>query len=341
MAKEMKTIDISWESFWRFFIIAAIFVLAYFLRSVIMIFFVALIIAAAFEPLVDWFEKKHISRLFGTLIIYITFIILVVIILYFSLPFLYGQFVNLSNLIPGFSEKLMNLSSKSEWSDQILNILASYQGSFWKDISNLISVLFGFGGNIVEAITIFLISFYLLLKKDGMASFIKFVFPTSIESMVLKIWNRSSLRLGKWLRMQFVLSSFIGLLSLVALLILDVKYAFVLALVAAVCELVPVAGPIVSGFISALVALTQSFPLAIWTAIAFIIIQRIENDIVIPLLMGKTIGFNPVVVLLALLAGAKLGGIVGAIIALPVVIVIEETVKELNKKQQIKPLPLP
>ncbi len=75
MIKEAKTIDISWESFWRFFIIVAIFVLAYFLRSVIIILFAALIIAAAFEPLVDWFEKKHISRLFGTLIIYITFII--------------------------------------------------------------------------------------------------------------------------------------------------------------------------------------------------------------------------------------------------------------------------
>ena len=341
MARDVKTLDISWESFLKFFVIAALFVLAYFLRSVIVIFFASLIIASAFDPLVDWFEKKHFSRLVGTLIIYISFIILLGLLAYFSLPFLYEQFINLSNLLPGLSEKLMSFSSQSPLGDQIVNFLSNYQGSFIKDISKLVSIIFSWGSNIAVALTVFLISFYLLLNKDGMASFIKFVFPTSIESTVLKVWNRSSLRLGKWLRAQFLLSAFIGILSLAALLLLGVKYAFVLAILAAICELVPVAGPIASGFVSALVALTQSLPLALWTVLAFIIIQRIENDIVVPLFMGKSIGFNPVVVLLALLAGAKLGGIIGAIISLPVVIVIEEIIKEINKKQQIKPLPLP
>jgi len=78
-------------------------------------------------------------------------------------------------------------------------------------------------------------------------------------------------------------------------------------------------------------------------AIAFILIQRLENDILVPAIMGKTIGFNPVIVLVALFAGGKLGGVLGMLIALPVVIVVEEIIKELNKKKQqrleVAPLP--
>ncbi len=342
MTKEGK-IDISWMTFVRFFVVAGLLVLAYILRSVLAMIFVSIIIAAALSPLVDWFEKRKIPRLVGALIIYLGIIALISLIIYFAFPIIYEEVLNLADSLPGISEQVLHLISNSVLGERISDFISSYQGSIIKDASQFFSILINLGGGIVSVLTVFLISFYLLLEKDGVSDFIKFIVPQSIEPTVLKIWYRSRLRLGKWLRVQLLLSSIIGVMVLAALLILGVKYAFILAIFAAVCELVPMVGPILAGVVASIVALTQSLPLAIWTAITFIIIQRVENDILVPSIMGKSIGFNPVVVLVALFAGGKLGGVVGMLIALPVVIVIEETIKELNKKQQqrLEAAPLP
>jgi len=264
-------------------------------------------------------------------------------IIYFAFPIIYEEILNLADSLSGLSDQVLHLLSNSALAERISDFISSYQGSLIKDASRFFSILINLGGGIVSVLTVFLISFYLLLEKDGVSDFIKFITPQSVEGTVLKIWHRSRLRLGKWLRVQLLLSTVIGVMVWAALLILGVKYAFVLAIFAAICELVPMVGPILAGVVATIVALTQSLPLAIWTAIIFILIQRIENDILVPSVMGKTIGFNPVVVLVALFVGGKLGGILGMLIALPVVIVIEETVRELNKKQQqrLEAAPLP
>lgn len=342
MAKEGK-IDVSWMTFVRFFVVAGLLVLAYVLRSVLAMLFVSIIIAAALSPLVDWFEKKKIPRLVGSLMIYLGIIALLSLIIYFAFPIIYEEILNLADSLPGLSDQVLHLLSNSTIAERISDFISSYQGSLIKDASQFFSILINLGGGIVSVLTVFLISFYLLLEKDGVSDFIKFITPQSIEGTVLKIWYRSKLRLGKWLRVQLLLSTIIGVMVWATLLILGVKYAFILAIFSAICELVPMVGPILAGVVATIVALTQSLPLAIWTAIAFILIQRAENDILVPAIMGKTIGFNPVVVLVALFVGGKLGGILGMLIALPVVIVIEETVRELNKKQQqrLEAAPLP
>lgn len=341
MPEEVKKIEISWMSFWRLFLLVIILALIYVLRSVFVMLFVAIIVAAALTPLVDWFEKKRWPRFLGAIIIYLGILLLLAAILYFSFPIVYEQILNIGSLLPGFSEKFFGSATTSQLGEKILDFLSTYQGSLFQDAGRFFAILFNLGGGIVSVVTVFLISFYLLLKKDGVADFIKFVLPASIETTVLKIWYRSKLRLGKWLRVQLLLSTFIGVLDLAALLLLGVRYAFVLALFGAFCELVPVVGPILAGIVATLVALTQSVPLALWTALAFILIQRLENDLVIPLTMKKTIGFNPVIVILGLLIGAKLGGVVGVLIALPTIIVIEETIKEINKKGEPEAPPLP
>lgn len=342
MTKEGK-IDISWMTFVRFFVVAGLLVLAYVLRSVLAMIFVSIIIAAALSPMVDWFQKKKVSRLVGALIIYLSIIALLSLIIYFAFPIIYAEIMNLADSLPGISEQVFHYISNSALGERISDFISSYQGSIIKDASQFFSILINLGGDIVSVLTVFLISFYLLLEKDGISDFIKFITPQSIESTVLKIWYRSRLRLGKWLRVQILLSTIIGAMVWVVLVILGVKYAFILAIFAALCELVPMVGPILAGVVATIVALTQSLPLAIWTAIAFILIQRLENDILVPAIMGKTIGFNPVIVLVALFAGGKLGGVLGMLIALPVVIVVEEIIKELNKKKQqrleVAPLP--
>jgi len=341
MTQEVKKIEISWMSVWRLIILVVMLILFYVLRSIFVMLFVAIIIAAAFSPAVDWLEKRKFPRFLGTFIIYFLILLFVSTILYFSSPIVYEQILNLGNLLPGFSERIIGPALTSQLGERVLDFLTTYQGSLFQDAGRFLSILFNLGGGIISVITVFLISFYLLIKKDGVADFIKFVLPARIEEPILKIWYRSKLRLGKWLRFQILLSGFIGIMVLAATLILGVKYAFILAIFAALCELAPVVGPILAGIVATVVALTQSVPLAIWTALVFILIQRLENDVLIPLTMKKAIGFNPVIVIVGLLIGAKLGGVIGILIALPTIIVIEETIRVFNKKEHYHPLPLP
>jgi len=103
---------------------------------------------------------------------------------------------------------------------------------------------------------------------------------------------------------------------------LGVKYALVLALVAGIFEIVPFLGPWISAIPGVFFAFSQNPTLAFWVAILYFGVQQIENNLIVPKVMGKTTGLNPLVVILAILMGARLGGIVGALLAVPVALAI-------------------
>jgi len=178
-----------------------------------------------------------------------------------------------------------------------------------------------------------LISFYLLMRRDGISDFLRNVLPQGIENEVVRVWQRSRYRIGRWFRTQLILSLFVGFLVFLSLWIMGVRYSLILGIVAAIFEIVPIAGPIFAGAVSAVVALTQSLPLAIWVIIVFLLIQQLESNIFVPLIMKKSVGLNPIMIILGILAGAKLGGIVGVVLAAPVLVFLEEIITELNRRK--------
>jgi predicted PurR-regulated permease PerM len=122
-------------------------------------------------------------------------------------------------------------------------------------------------------------------------------------------------------------------MSFIALYFLGVKYSIILGIIAGIFEIVPIAGPIFAGAVSAAVALSDSLSLAIWVVAIFILIQQLESNVIIPLVMKKSVGLNPIWVILGLLGGAKLGGIVGIILSVPVILILEEVINEFDRKK--------
>ena len=115
--------------------------------------------------------------------------------------------------------------------------------------------------------------------------------------------------------------------------ILGIKYAFLIAVIVGILEIVPYVGPIVAGGLATLLALSQSAVLGLWTLIFFIAAQQLENHVLVPLLIKKLVGLNPVAVILAILVGAKLGGILGILLAVPIAAVIDEFFDDLAKRR--------
>ena len=307
--------------------------LAFYLRSVLVILFFAVIISSAFEPLVDWFERHSWGRIWSTLLLYLLSISLLATFLFFLLPIVYQEFLGVINFVPGYSEKILHSVIGSQFSKNINDIIINYGGSLLKSGAVVISTLVNIAGGIVSTVSVLLISFYLLIRRDGISDFLRDVLPQSIENEMVRIWQRSRYRIGRWFRTQLLLSLFVGFLVFLSMWIMGVKYSLILGVVAAIFEIVPIAGPIFAGAVSAAMALTQSLSLAIWVVIVFILIQQLESNIFVPLIMKKSVGLNPVMIILGILAGAKLGGIVGIILAVPILVFLEEVITELNRRK--------
>lgn len=329
--KEVR--EISWVSFWRIAFVVLFLVLLFFLRSVLVIFIFAAIIAAAFEPVVNWFERRGIGRILGAVFVYLVGLVIVGGILFFLLPIVYQQFLSAIDLIPGYSEKILNSVIGSPFAAGINDIIMSYGGSIIKSSATILSVLFNIVGGLASAISILLISFYLLIRREGINDFLRKVIPQGIGAKVVSIWERCLHRFGRWFRTQLLLSVFIGVLVFFVLWALGVKYSLVLGLAAGIFEIVPIAGPIFAGALSAIVAATDSFSLAIWVVISFIVIHQLESNVLVPLTMKKSVGINPVILILGIFAGGKLGGIIGIILAAPVLIILEEVMAEVDNRK--------
>jgi len=131
-----------------------------------------------------------------------------------------------------------------------------------------------------------------------------------------------------------LLSLVVGLLVSGGLWILGVRYALVIGLLAAVLEIMPVVGPIFSGAVGTLIALSTSLSLGLYTLLLFVFIQQIENNLLVPLFMKRAVDIHPVVALFSIMAGLQLLGVAGMIISVPLAVVVQDVIEERVEKKQ-------
>jgi predicted PurR-regulated permease PerM len=141
---------------------------------------------------------------------------------------------------------------------------------------------------------------------------------------VLIVIRNIEQRLGAWVLGELVLMFFIGLLVFIGLSILQLDYALSLAIIAGMLEIIPNIGPIVSAIPAVIISLATSPILAVTVVIVYIITHQLENNLLVPLVMRKSVGLSPVITIISMLIGGKLAGIPGIILAVPVVLVIQE-----------------
>jgi predicted PurR-regulated permease PerM len=158
------------------------------------------------------------------------------------------------------------------------------------------------------------------------------VTPKEHETYVLNLWQRAQKKMGQWLQGQLFLAIVVGVLVYIGLSLLGIRFALLLAIIAGILELVPYIGPVLSAIPAVILAFFQMPILALWVLILYIIIQQLENYLLVPVIMKKVVGLNPVVVIIALLIGGKLLGILGIILAVPAAAVLAEFFKDVKRK---------
>jgi predicted PurR-regulated permease PerM len=190
-------------------------------------------------------------------------------------------------------------------------------------VTAVIGAVWGFIGGIFGAVTILILSFYILANSREIVRAFLRLFPRSERARVEDACHRVTTKVSAWLGGQLLLAGIIGTTAALGLWLLGVPYFYVLALIAGIGEMVPVIGPFLSAIPAVAVALSVSPALGLGVAIFFIVPQQFENHVLVPKVMASQVGVSPVVVIVSLLIGGSLLGIVGAILAVPTAAILQ------------------
>lgn len=335
--KETMKIEISWHTLLKVFIFILLVLGAYFGRTALGIFFTAVILSLGIDPIISFFEQRGVKRLLSVLIVFLSALILIALGIYFMIPVFSIEATGLLTQIHdvvysifgiGLPDNLLDTFTLGR--DKLFDFLSSQNISVAETLKNFFT-------SSISIISVILISFYLSIEKDGPERLLRVILPDIYEGPVLRVFRRFSVKIRKWFSTQITLSFIVGLIVGVGLWIMGVKFAVVLGILAAIFEIVPVIGPMIIGFIAFVVAMSDSFLLGVYAVLFFILVQQFENQILVPLVVGKTMKVHPVVVIMALLAGGEIAGFIGVVLAVPIAVIAQEIFNYLAEQKEQRP----
>ena len=336
ISKRPININISTVTIVKFILILLALYFFYLVREILVIIFVSLILASALDPWVDWMHKRKIPRGLGIIFIYLILFVIISFAFYLIIPPIVSQVKELSITFPHYLEKVISgVSALKEYASQH-GVLDNLKGSLDAFAANLegaaggvFSTVSGIVGGILSFFLILVMTFYMVVEESAMKKIIWSVAPAEYQPYIMQLISRMQGKIGLWLRGQLILSLIIFVLTFLGLKILGVNYALTLALIAGLTEFIPYLGPILASIPAIFLAFTQSPMLALFTLGLYYIIQLMENHIIVPKLMQKVVGLNPIVSIVVLLVGFKVAGVIGAILSLPVATAIGVFLKDL------------
>lgn len=315
---------------------------AYLVRDLILVVLTSVVIASAVEPFVTRLGKFRIPRVPAVLLIYLVTIgIFAVLLPLFLFPVI-SDISNLANTLPDILSGIPNFlttntpfGSLSTTTLPVTQFVTGLQSNLLSIPKSFISAASFIFGGFFSFILIVVISFYLAVQPHGMENFLRIVTPLKREDYIVDLWRRAQRKIGYWMQGQLLLGLVIGVLVFLGLTIFQIPYALVLALLAALFELIPFFGPILSAVPAVILAFSQSLSLGFLVIGFYIIIQQFENHLIYPLVVTKMVGVPPLLVILALLVGAKLAGFLGLILAVPLATVLMELLSDFERTKHL------
>ena len=332
------------------------FFLAWELRIVFFIFFIAYIINATFRPAVDFLEKKRIPRVLSTILIFIVSFSIIALLLLTITTEAYNQLNNLFNQLPNIVFNVLTSINKSlpitslidakaiqNNLKDIVSVLTKLDFSVYTNgISSAVGILSAAATFSIFVGMISVLSIYMLLRKDDAAARFLIFIDKKNEEMYLDVFKKIELKLGRWLRAQVLIMFSAGFLvwfglSLPVLFIPSYTlntYALPIALLVLIIELIPGFGIATGSVLTTIIALASgNIILVLFVLILFVIIQQIEGMLIVPKMMNKAIDLDPMVTILGFVGGSMLFGIIGAVLIIPILATLKILFTEyINRK---------
>lgn len=318
--------------------IATLYVL-YQVRSILLLFFIAILFASTVRPTVLTLTKRGVPTFVSIPIIYLGFLAAIAGIFVVLFPTLLGSLQNLLNSQATILSAVETaLTRIQEYASQTAGVhlpilrvteLEGYLRQFQAGAQSQTQELLLDGFRVIsEALILFVMAFYWLTERDRFEELGMQMVPLRHRERFTSIVNQIETTLGAYVRGQTILCVTVGIFVFVSMTLLGVRSALALAVFAAVMEAIPMIGPILGAIPAVLVALLDSPEKALLVVLAFVVIQQIEAQVLVPKVMEHQVGLSPLFVLLALTCGNLLGGLLGAVVAIPIAAALKILVKE-------------
>jgi len=331
--KPVIVVQFSWEMLALILLILAIIFLGNQLISVALFLFLGFVFTSAARPVVNWLMSKKISRGWAVVITYFIAIVVTLAVLSVVIIPLISQFSDLVKAFPGWVEEVVaNFNGikfgsikidSAEITQFVSNGLQSITtGESFKNIAGAVTGVFSTTGLLVSSL---ILSIYLVLEHDSILEFglIRIISDEKrerIKKLVLDVEGK----LGRWMLGQATISTVAGVFAGILLTIFKVPFALPLALLVALLDAVPGIGATIAIALCALIALITVGPVpAVILLAIFLVYQQIENNFIIPKIMGNAIGLKPVIIMLGVFIFLILFGVFGALIAVPFMVLLQ------------------
>jgi predicted PurR-regulated permease PerM len=324
------------------------------LRDILVQLLLAVILAAGMTPLVNALtEGEQIQRwrwrpprALVVLLLYVLLLVLITLVGAVVLPPLVNEVEDLASRLPFY------LQSIQDWIEALplrysflpaidlsqglaaqLRLAASQLTGLFGQALIVIRLAIGLLSGALNGIFTLILALYLTADSKRILRYGAAFLPNDRQPQAERIAHHIGQRLGGWVRGQLLLSAIIGTMTLVGLSVLGVRYAVLLAIIAAIGEVIPMIGPIVSAVPAVIIAFIYSPVQGLLTLVLYVVIQQLENNLVVPKVMERAVSLHPLAVMLALLAGSQLLGIAGAVLSVPVTAALSVIVDEVRRER--------
>lgn len=315
------------------------------LWSLLLILLTSIVIASFVEGGVKRMKGYNVGRILAVVLIYVAIVGVIAGIVYLFIPLLLSELKNIidiiskylpanANIIDTSSLKDANTVFKSlAQSDSLVQATSSLKTVLAKTSGGVFDFMSSLFGGIINFVLIFVISFYLSIQEKGIQKFLRIVTPDKHEAYVIDLWERSQRKIGLWIRGQMLLGVVIAVIIYIGLMIMGLPSALVLALIAGFSELIPFGIILATVPAVSFAYVDGGLSLALMVTGFYIIVQQLETYVIQPIVVKRVIGVSPLVVILSILAGAKLAGFWGLILAVPVAVALLEYMDDIERRK--------
>ncbi|MFB1050728.1 AI-2E family transporter [Paraliobacillus sp. JSM ZJ581] len=313
--------------------------------KILLPFFIAAFIAYLLHPLIEKIHHYHIPRSFVIIGVYILFFGGAAVASYYGFPALVKQIKELQQALPNFFNTYRHTIYRlyentaflpETFHDQMDGFFSHIENSVEDWVANILKRATRIMDIVMVIAVIPVLVFYMLKDFDLIKSSLIKLFPKKHQSKIKLLLPAVDHGLGSYIRGQLIVCFFVGLTSYFILVLINMKYPLILAIIMSVTNIIPYFGPLIGALPAIIIAFTISTKQVIYVGLGVIFVQIIEGNLLSPYIVGKSVHLHPVLIIFILLVGGEIAGIIGMIIAIPLVTIFKVVMNQ-SKRDNLSP----
>ena len=295
-------------------------------------------------------KKKKVCRLVAVVASYVGVIVLVIALL-ISIYLMIGGQLSANTSIQEIAQYIMdyllnldfgelNLKDDPSITELIDSAKKWVEENFLSGVSNLGNAVMNIGGTVVIVVISIIISIYFAVDYENLVANISRVYLNIFGRFTLgrklhKVVSVFDMTFRQFLKGQLTEACLVAVMSVIALKIAGVQYFVVIGVIAGICNMIPYVGPWIGAAVAIIVSLLGGdYMVAVWAAVAMIVVQQIDNHLLAPKIVGESVGLHPVITMVMLIVGSDIGGIVGMLLAVPVAATVKNLIEMRKNKKE-------